>query len=83
MGYVVLLMERGVARGSGYDSVFAEYLAYLFESGCHLVAGVCGHKREAYEGVVGSDSRRNHGVDEDAFVKEVAGDGECLARPWL
>ena len=78
VGYVTLRMERWVDCVSGYDTVFAEHFAYLFEGGGHLLAGVCGHKREAYEGVVWSDSRGNHGVYEDAFVEEVAGDGECL-----
>lgn len=58
--------------------VFLEYAGDCLQGAVNLLHGVCGHKAEAYKGVGGGYGGRYHGVDEYAFVEEVACDGECL-----
>ena len=56
--------------------MLAEDFLNLFEGFGDLLFSVGGHEAEADEGVVGSDSGRHNGIDEDAFVEEFAGDEE-------
>lgn len=44
-------------------------LLYLFKRRGHLILGVCGHEAETNQGIVGSDSRRNDRIDEDALLE--------------
>ena len=56
----------------------SEYLLYLFERDGYLILGVGSHKAETYQSVVRSDGRRDYRIDENAFVLQIAGDGERL-----
>lgn len=66
------------AQGLRDEVVSAEHFLYLFECGGHLLLGVGGHQREAYKRVMRCDGGGDNGVDEDALLQKVAGDGECL-----
>lgn len=65
-------------RLSGYDAVGLEYFCDFFEGFLHLGFGVRCHKREADKGVLRCDGGRYDRIDEDAFFKQVACDGESL-----
>ena len=56
----------------------AEDLLNLLEGDVHLLVGVSGHEAEADERVIGCYSGRNHGVDKDTLVQQVARDGKRL-----
>ena len=66
------------AFASRNEVVGAENFLNLVEGFLHLLSGVSGHEAESDECVLRSHGRCHNGIDEDALVEEVAGDGECL-----
>ena len=61
-----------------HESVGTEYLLDLLQSDGHLLMGVGSHEAEADKRVVRCNGRRNDGIDKDALVQQVTGDGKRL-----
>ena len=60
------------------DIVFLEYFLDAFEGTVNLLDGVSCHQAEADESILRRNCWRNYWVDKDAFLKQVAGNSECL-----
>ena len=55
-----------------------EALGKFLYGNVNLLLGVGSHESDTHKGVIGSTSRRNYGIYENAFVECQFGDNECL-----